>query len=73
MLSTISGGVVASLLTKFMFLYDDKTKFYGKNLAQFIRQQTCEAAVPSNTATKYTAARFHELGSLLRVRTREHI
>ena len=74
MLSTISGGVVASLLTKFMFLYDDKTRFYGKNLAQFIRQQTCEGGDGTKSLSrKDTAARFHELGSLLRVRTREHI
>ena len=73
MLATISGGVAASLLTKFMFLYDDTTRFYGKNLAQFIRQG---APVDGETKPLLTpqSARFHELGTMTRIRaSREHI
>ena len=77
MLATISVGVVlASLLTKFMFLYDDKTRFYGVNFAQFIRQHDgkCEDGADTKPLLAETKrASFHELGLLLRVRTREHM
>jgi hypothetical protein len=77
MLSTITGGVVASLLTKFMFLYDKETKFHGMDLAKYIRQHDadCEGddAAPLIKTKKRLASQFHGLGSLLRVRPREHI
>ena len=88
MLSTIGGSVVASLLTKFMFLYDDETKLWGKyDLARIIRQhEKCDVGddVPTAEVTPLmppggsrrlakSATHFHALGSLYARRTREHI